>query len=151
STESLSGRHAGSPSDCGVSSVLPPCTPWCRSRHSRCQALPNPGAVRVALVPDPVVQPIGPALPEFEFDRAHTVAAPGRRTYERRAVGLAIELGQRALEIVASLDDDALIRHEGAELTAAGTDAEVLVRLGIAGELGDAMHAHLALQHVPEK
>ena len=104
--------------------------------------LPAIGLARVELA---VVQPIGLLFPELYTLRHEPIAGPKRRAW----YGLAVVLGGEPLcrvdEIVAGGDLAALVRDPGADLAAARASREILIRFGVADQLGSAFDSHLTL------
>src|SRR5262245_27200220 len=121
-----------------------------RSTGSGSEALNRPasGASGAARVAQPVVQPVGAALPEFDRQRHDAVAAPVRRA--RRVVGIALAYALHGgLERTAGGHRLALRRRPGGEAGAERAAGVIRVRGGGGHLVDGAVDAHLALEVGP--
>ncbi len=90
----------------------------------RSQPLPHPLLADLP-VPDPVVQPALPALPELDRDGREAVAAPVRGRRDRIVAEAGRHLGHHRVQHLARLDHLRLRRGPGAELRLARPGGEV--------------------------
>src|SRR2546423_7885842 len=103
-----------------------------------------------APVEEPVVQPVGPALPELDYLRNDAVAAPVGRSRRLGAMALA-RLLHGLFQRFARRHGFALRRGPGREARAERAGGEILVRFGAAHFFHAALDAHLALDLRPQE
>src|SRR5579859_4481527 len=107
-------------------------------------------AVAVAVVAQPVVQPVAARLPELHRVRDQYVPAPEVRHRDLRRLRPALlELGHPALQFGAGRDDLRLPAGPGAELRPAGPGPVVRLAVGLGQHAHRALGGHLAAQGVP--
>src|SRR6185436_15010103 len=110
----------------------------------------NGPAVAFTPVDQPIVQPIGAALPELYFLRHDAIAAPVRRTGRGFPVA-ALRVRHRGFQHLAGIDFFALGRRPCGEARAQG--ARRVVGVGLRGSdfFHNAVDAHLPLEVRPEE
>src|SRR5439155_22640034 len=104
-------------------------------------------AVALAAIAQPVVEPVRAVLPELVALGRDSEAAPVRRPQDVAASRL--ERCHPRLEARTTLDHLALRRGARADLGAAGTRAEVRLRLGFLDALDGSLDPHLPPEGIP--
>ena len=86
------------------------------SLHSRRQPINLPRTVCLPRVPKPVVQPVGTALPKFDFVRLESKTTPVRRQWNLLVAEALSHLCHARIEHAARVNDFALARSPCAQL-----------------------------------
>src|SRR5207247_6758629 len=93
------------------------------------QTLDPPSATIPWHIPQPVVQPVRPSLPEFDRSRDDAIASPGCGPRHRPPLVLDCQFLRPLLQHLPAVYDLALWRSAGAELAAAWTAGEIGIGL----------------------
>src|SRR6201999_2154958 len=99
--------------------------------ESRREPVQCPRPVALSGITKPVVQTIGPTLPEFHYLWNNPIAAPMRRQIDDVVVSEApLHFRETRIENPPGIDHFALVRNPGAELAPAGARLKIFFRLG---------------------
>src|SRR5258706_4134875 len=105
----------------------------------------------VTNVNDPIVQPVGAAIPELDPDGRQAEAAPERWPLDRPSFEAALDFTILFLERLARGQHIALIRRPCAKLAAARAPREICVRFFGSHPLDPAFNPNLLVERRPVK